>query len=1149
MSHSNASIAAGGGGPKFHQDDPDLPIYSTSPSSYSQRDIVHLLLEVSSEHVCAKKPTRVSKNCCFIVDLSKLSHMKDVTADDNGSYIQHGSPEEHCHVLVENGKIVDMVIKRSTPVDSEDLHALGMEESEHYVLHRKYGKLKASPDFRRMVAFLTKPNTSGNGDYHCYCLIQYRFDNEEHKLPAMPHGNSKYSRPYRCTQFSTRAAIKRSASSSQPSEVVARLRAEKGGFLMSESSSELPRNSKQVSNLRSTSQMKAESLFKSISKKDDLLAIMERCKNSQNPFVREVTAAPEPTCILATDQQLLDVKRFCTLSRPSNSILGIDPTFSLGDFFVTCTVYRHIGVENRTTRRNLLFNGPMFIHQRKQYTTYHRFAAGLLRLVPELKHLKAFGTDGETNLYTAFQNIFTEADHLRCFVHMKRNVKEKLSEVSVSQEVANQYMFDIFGKVVNGIYTGGLVDASSPEEFDELLEQLKDLWNQRELPFVPQGSQPQFYSWFKKNKVPEIKSSTLAVIRSANGLGDPPIPFTTNDNETANSLIKQKVRHIKNNLPDFVDKMEEFVRDQEARVHEAIVGDGDYQLMGEFVQFKVGDKWWTMSSKQRKRLVQRMSTHHPVSHVGCTIPDDSRMFNLDDDPFQIAKKCSEITSLPGGMLRSVCQKASRLIKDNMVVPVPGSQDKMIVSSSDTVYVVTRNTQGNVKCEKTKCAGYSTYSICSHCIAAAHCLNALQDFISYLNRVHVSPSIDSLAHFGLPSGAGRKDSKGKRKRPSYATPLREIANFVPANTAIANRYSTTSSNLYPAVAASATANYSTSDPIVHQLPTITTSIPQTIHQLVPVDTSQSTEVPVLEPPIATVPVHQSVTANISESNQTSICQMPTITTSNPQETNVQQSVSANTHTTDSSSTVNQLPTVTTSSYSSTTVQQSVSANISHTTEALVHQVPTITTSSQQVHSVLQSVSANISHSNKASIHQLPTITISSPQVQPAQQPASDSANIPNSTDSLHHLSPINYSSPQDTTLQYSVASHTNSAQMPQQPSPSIILNTLQTRTHNVSPPISQRQLTVKMLNSRIKVCAGCRLPFVQQLTAGLCLATEDTIGITLGSGHQFSKMTTIHFHPFPSCIQRRFQSAYQVILPPEVSLTCAQRHLLEKYFSV
>ena len=50
----------------------------------------------------------------------------------------------------------------------------------------------------------------------------------------------------------------------------------------------------------------------------------------QNRLFREVVAAPEPTCILATDQQLADPARFCCAPRPYNAILGIDPTFNLG---------------------------------------------------------------------------------------------------------------------------------------------------------------------------------------------------------------------------------------------------------------------------------------------------------------------------------------------------------------------------------------------------------------------------------------------------------------------------------------------------------------------------------------------------------------------------------------------------------------------------------------------------------------------------------------------------------------------------------------------------------------------------------------------------------------------------------------------------
>ena len=332
---------------------------------------------------------------------------------------------------------------------------MDMENSEHFVLHRNNGRLKSSPDFRRMIAYLTKPCTFKDSEYHCYYLVQYKFDAEEHKLPSHPHGNAKCTRPYRATQFSTRLAIKDSKLSSKPLEVVADLRRERGGFLMASSSPEMPRNAKQVSNLRSA--VRSESLFRSSDVKDSLMLVMEKCKNSQKPFVRDVTAGPEPTCILTMDQQLVDLGRFCTSLRPSNSILGIDPTFSLGNFFVTCTVYRHAGVANVKTGKALLCYGPMFIHQQKQYSTYHKFAAGLLRLVPKLKHLKAFGTDGETNLFSAFSDLFSEAHHLRCFVHLQRNIKDKLSCLAISKEAVNQYLLDIFGKEVGGVYHGGSV--------------------------------------------------------------------------------------------------------------------------------------------------------------------------------------------------------------------------------------------------------------------------------------------------------------------------------------------------------------------------------------------------------------------------------------------------------------------------------------------------------------------------------------------------------------------------------------------------------------------------------------------------------------------------------------------------------------------
>ena len=80
-----------------------------------------------------------------------------------------------------------------------------------------------------------------------------------------------------------------------------------GGFIHSHSFTELPRNTKQFSNLQPSGSSQTK-LFSGVSEaKDSLIAVNEKCKAmSKDRLVREVVAAPEPTCILATDQQLAD---------------------------------------------------------------------------------------------------------------------------------------------------------------------------------------------------------------------------------------------------------------------------------------------------------------------------------------------------------------------------------------------------------------------------------------------------------------------------------------------------------------------------------------------------------------------------------------------------------------------------------------------------------------------------------------------------------------------------------------------------------------------------------------------------------------------------------------------------------------------------
>ena len=77
-----------------------------------------------------------------------------------------------------------------------------------------------------------------------------------------------------------------------------------------------------------------------------------------------------------------------------------------------------------------------------------------------------FGTDGEENLYNAMAEVFVNAKHLLCDIHLRGNVKRKLGGLQITGAEATETMFDIFGKGMGEVGEGGLADCRSPEEFE-----------------------------------------------------------------------------------------------------------------------------------------------------------------------------------------------------------------------------------------------------------------------------------------------------------------------------------------------------------------------------------------------------------------------------------------------------------------------------------------------------------------------------------------------------------------------------------------------------------------------------------------------------------------------------------------------------------
>ena len=128
-----------------------------------------------------------------------------------------------------------------------------------------------------------------------------------------------------------------------------------------------------------------------------------------------------PCAVLASKKQLDNVLMFCC-QNSNFSVLGIDATFNLGDFYVTLTTYRNLFLHS-THKKSPVFIGPSFIHMERHCHDYQSFFSSLLKLEPRLSDLKAYGTDGEKPLITALETCFPNAISLRCFIHKRKTLK------------------------------------------------------------------------------------------------------------------------------------------------------------------------------------------------------------------------------------------------------------------------------------------------------------------------------------------------------------------------------------------------------------------------------------------------------------------------------------------------------------------------------------------------------------------------------------------------------------------------------------------------------------------------------------------------------------------------------------------------------
>ena len=557
-----------------------------------------------------------------------------------------------------------------------------------------------------------------------------------------------------------------------PKFAVRKLCQDVGDVTGASSASQLPRSRQQAADCRRKLTYGTNSAVMPKSA-DPLFPLMLMCKESEGTkgqhenFVRMVANSPEPMAVLAFDWILDDLERFCTCEA-KHTVLCVDPTFDLGSFHVTVMSYRHLMLGSRRGSergKHPVMLGPLFIHQRKQFSSYHFFISQLVGLRPALQNIKAVGTDGEQALVSALATQFKSAIPLRCFLHVRGNLETKLSELKLPKAIIQEFIWDVFGNPA--LLQLGLVDAEDSSDLDSQFLQLEAFTLQ----------EPVFHSWFKAYTLEVVRNGMLKEKRILAGPGCPPEPFYTNDVESKNRVLKHQRNYRKQELPQFVEQMRELIMEQRSEVEKAVAGLGEYNLTSAYQNLGVETKRWFLKTEaQRKRakfmtakLVESVESQEAVSTVPCSAQDGGSCSRERSLPFKDNPLRS--TSLPQYTQDSMWKKVQGYLDDpTSYTSAPGVTNKscmLVKSASGTKpHFVQRSGKSKYKCDGDCLMFKSTNGICSHTLLVAALNDEVCLFICNYSKSKAPVNYVQLAQHGLPLG-GRKPSS-KRKGASKKT---------------------------------------------------------------------------------------------------------------------------------------------------------------------------------------------------------------------------------------------------------------------------------------------------------------------------------------------------------------------------------------------
>jgi len=242
-------------------------------------------------------------------------------------------------------------------------------------------------------------------------LIEYRFTRSEHHVS--PHKNPRSGKSYIPTTPSTRDDIQLKVTSHKGPSRIFDENSPLGGIVHCKIAADMPRDVKQILNARQALKEKED--------ENKFVALLAHTK--QDARIRYIQWTPNPRVVFATDQQLAEIVEECC-TPGSRSILFIDTTYNVGDFYITSTAYQSSKFIQTRTGKAAVLPRPAMLHVRKSEKKFNYIAHTLLEHNDKIKRI-AFVGGYRDKAQQGFHSPLRGCTFFPCKKHVKDDVTRK----------------------------------------------------------------------------------------------------------------------------------------------------------------------------------------------------------------------------------------------------------------------------------------------------------------------------------------------------------------------------------------------------------------------------------------------------------------------------------------------------------------------------------------------------------------------------------------------------------------------------------------------------------------------------------------------------------------------------------------------------